>query len=222
VDLERRAIERTDFALVARGYDRGDVDDHLRAIADAVEELRRAGPEPPLASAAAARVQAIVEAAERSASELVEAARAEAERTTALAARQAGEERDRARREAVERARELERAAAEREAGSRARHLERAAAEPLERARTLREELDRVVGQLRATVEALEGALREGAAALTAEPHAAHRDRDERTPREGEEARDARPPEGHATSPAPAPTASRPARALASSRSTWR
>jgi hypothetical protein len=41
--LERQSIERNDFPAAPDGYDRAAVDSHLRAIADAVEELRQRG-----------------------------------------------------------------------------------------------------------------------------------------------------------------------------------
>lgn len=39
--LERQSIERSDFPTAPDGYDRAAVDNHLRAIADAVEQLQR-------------------------------------------------------------------------------------------------------------------------------------------------------------------------------------
>ena len=38
MELERRAIERTDFSAARRGHDPDEVDRHLREIAEAVEE----------------------------------------------------------------------------------------------------------------------------------------------------------------------------------------
>jgi DivIVA domain-containing protein len=42
VELDRHSIERKDFPAARRGYDPDEVDRHLREIADAVDELRRA------------------------------------------------------------------------------------------------------------------------------------------------------------------------------------
>jgi DivIVA domain-containing protein len=92
VELDRRSIERRDFATARRGYDQAAVDAHLREVADAVEELKgtRAGAAP-VSSSAAAKVQAVIAAAEHSAAELERAAREEAERITSQA-RGAGED----------------------------------------------------------------------------------------------------------------------------------
>src|SRR5204863_6445919 len=80
VELDRHAIERRDFKTALRGFDQEEVERHLRAIADAVDQLKRAQqPAPQTAGGVAAeRVQAIVEAAEASAREIEERARAEA------------------------------------------------------------------------------------------------------------------------------------------------
>ena len=87
MELERRDIERTDFPQARRGYDTGEVDRHLRAIAAAVEELKstRAQSAPSLAGAAAERVEAIVAAAEASARDIEERAQADAQATVANA-----------------------------------------------------------------------------------------------------------------------------------------
>ena len=78
MDLSRKSIEREDFPRAADGLDPEAVAEHLRAVADAVEELGRAG-----APSSGERVRAIVDAAERSAAELEAAARADAERIRA-------------------------------------------------------------------------------------------------------------------------------------------
>ena len=82
MDLSRKSIEREDFPRSGDGLDPEAVADHLRAVADAVEELRKAGPGAP---SSGERVRAIVDAAERSAAELEAAARADAERIRAQA-----------------------------------------------------------------------------------------------------------------------------------------
>lgn len=74
MDLERKKIQRRDFATARRGYDPQEVDAHLAEIADAIEQMRTTS----TAGAAAQRVQAIVEAAEKSAMEIEEAAQKEA------------------------------------------------------------------------------------------------------------------------------------------------
>src|SRR4051794_40789713 len=95
MDLDRRNIEKRDFSQARRGYDAGEVNRHLTAIADAVEQLRQAqaqGQQPTsLAGAAATRVEAIVAAAEASAREIEENARAEASATREQAERDAAE-----------------------------------------------------------------------------------------------------------------------------------
>jgi DivIVA domain-containing protein len=79
VALDRKTIMRDDFPSNRRGYDPAAVDAHLDRIADAVDDLRRRAAAPaPLSAQAGEHVQAIVEAAERSAQEIREAAQAEA------------------------------------------------------------------------------------------------------------------------------------------------
>jgi DivIVA domain-containing protein len=65
--MDRPSIQRSDFPTVRRGYDPDAVDQHLRRVADEVEGLRGGRP---VASAASARVQQIVEAAETTADQL--------------------------------------------------------------------------------------------------------------------------------------------------------
>jgi DivIVA domain-containing protein len=86
VPLDRRAIERRDFPARLRGYDRAAVDAHLRWIADELEA--RVGS---TADMAAEQVRAVLDAAERSAGEIVAGAEAEAQRVGSAAAR-AGDE----------------------------------------------------------------------------------------------------------------------------------
>jgi DivIVA domain-containing protein len=79
LELERRDIERHDFPQGRRGYAIEDVDRHLRAVADAVEQLKASTRQTStIAGAAAERVQAIVAAAEASAREIEERADAQA------------------------------------------------------------------------------------------------------------------------------------------------
>src|SRR5215218_2265164 len=86
VSLDRRAIEKRDFPARLRGYDRAAVDAHLRWIADELEA--RVGS---TADMAADQVRAVLDAAERSAGEIVAGAEAEAQRVGSAAAR-AGDE----------------------------------------------------------------------------------------------------------------------------------
>jgi DivIVA domain-containing protein len=74
VELDRKSVEKQDFSASRRGYDPVEVDAHLSAIADAVEELKRAS----TAGTAAERVKGIIEAAEQSAAEIESAAREKA------------------------------------------------------------------------------------------------------------------------------------------------
>ena len=59
MELDRHFIERNDFSAARRGYDPDEVDRHLREIADAVTELKRAQRRSPssLAASAAADVE---------------------------------------------------------------------------------------------------------------------------------------------------------------------
>jgi hypothetical protein len=79
VELDRQSIARRDFPLARRGYEPGAVDRHLAAIADGVDALhRRPGPGGALAAQTNERVRAIIDAAERSASDIRDAATADA------------------------------------------------------------------------------------------------------------------------------------------------
>ncbi len=90
VQLDRQSIERSDFPLVRRGYDPAAVGAHLRALAAAAQELTQraasAGAEPSLGSAAATRVQGILEAAQTTAAEIEREAQRDAQRTREEAA----------------------------------------------------------------------------------------------------------------------------------------
>jgi len=110
MDLERRSIERDDFARARRGYDPEQVQLHLKEIADRVQELQEGRSAVPVADSAAAQVRSIVEAAERIAAELQSKARKEADRIRAEAAdiraeadSEAADARERATGEAAER-----------------------------------------------------------------------------------------------------------------------
>jgi DivIVA domain-containing protein len=88
--MDRESIERSDFPLVRRGYDPAAVDAHLRVVAGAAQELSQraasTGAEPSLGSAAATRVQGILEAAQTTAAEIEREAQHDAQRTREEAA----------------------------------------------------------------------------------------------------------------------------------------
>jgi DivIVA domain-containing protein len=67
--VDRDRIERTDFPTGRRGYDPAAVDEHLRRVADEFD-ARVHAPPVSLSSGASEQVRLILEAAERSASEL--------------------------------------------------------------------------------------------------------------------------------------------------------
>jgi hypothetical protein len=85
LQLDRQSIERSDFPLVRRGYDTAAVGAHLRAVAEAAQELSQrvasVSAEPSLGSAAATRVQGILEAAQTTAAEIEREAQHDAQRT---------------------------------------------------------------------------------------------------------------------------------------------
>lgn len=90
--LERRDIERTDFASVRRGYDPAEVDEHLTAIADSAEQaIKEASTDNSAAGAASRGVKKILEAAEKLAADIETKAREEGEKIEA-AARADGEQ----------------------------------------------------------------------------------------------------------------------------------
>jgi DivIVA domain-containing protein len=81
VDFDREAIERRDFPIARRGYSPSAVDAHLRAVADEIEELRRAALAAggdSLGATAATQVRSILEAAEGAAADIRNRARANA------------------------------------------------------------------------------------------------------------------------------------------------
>jgi DivIVA domain-containing protein len=69
VAIDRSSIQRSDFPTVRRGYDPAAVDRHLSEVADQVESTRRSAGQP-VAAAASAQVQRIIEAAESTAEQL--------------------------------------------------------------------------------------------------------------------------------------------------------
>ena len=96
--LDRQSIEKRDFPIGRRGYEPAAVDQHLASVAEEVDSLRRTASRAQrgesLASAASAQVQAIVEAAEKTAAEIERQADAEARRIVREAEQDAGKTRD--------------------------------------------------------------------------------------------------------------------------------
>ena len=79
--VDRDAIERRDFPVGRRGYDQAAVEEHLRHVADEMDELREraaARRGEGLSAGASDRVREILEAAEHTAGEIREAASREA------------------------------------------------------------------------------------------------------------------------------------------------
>jgi hypothetical protein len=78
VALDRQSIARRDFPTARRGYEARAVDEHLAAIAEEVDELRRrAGPGAVLATQTSEQVRHILEAADASADGIRRGAQAE-------------------------------------------------------------------------------------------------------------------------------------------------
>jgi DivIVA domain-containing protein len=67
--VDRKEIQRTDFPTGRRGYDPAAVDEHLRRVADQFE-ARTHPPAPTLSAATSEQVRQILQAAERSVSEM--------------------------------------------------------------------------------------------------------------------------------------------------------
>jgi hypothetical protein len=82
VALDREAIERRDFPLVASGYEPAAVDAHLRALA---AELERLGRPADAAHSAGSQIQSVLDAAQHAAAEIEDAARQRAEQAGAHA-----------------------------------------------------------------------------------------------------------------------------------------
>jgi DivIVA domain-containing protein len=98
VALERQSIEKKDFPIGRRGYDPEAVDQHLSALADEIDELKRSARRrsETLASSASEQVRAIVEAAETSAADIQRQAEEEAQEIRAEAADEARSTREQA------------------------------------------------------------------------------------------------------------------------------
>lgn len=156
VALERQTIEKRDFPIGRRGYDPDAVDAHLRAIADEIEhtEHSSSGANEPIASVISEQVRAIVEAAERGASEIQGRAETETKNAHAEATRAAKRERQQATRDA-KRTRE--------EAAAQAREflegVSKATAQMLERLEAMESELGAVTDAVRSGAQRLSGEL---------------------------------------------------------------
>ena len=169
MELDRNAIERSDFAQARRGYDPDEVDAHLAQVAAAFEQLK-ARPTPAaatMAGAAADQVRTIVEAAERTAHEIQAGAQTEADRAMADAKRQADEDRASARTEAEE-SRERAETAAEGHVTS----VRDATAELRARAESMQSDLNGMVEKLRESIDAIVDSARSNASSLENELHA--------------------------------------------------
>ena len=157
--MDDQPIERSDFRTVRRGYDPVEVDAHLRQVGAEVRRLREAYERSQtLSGAAAGRVQAILEAAERSATELEETRSDEARRILEDAEARA--------RELVERA--------EVEAAGHLERVEEAAVRIMERVNAAEGELTRVLEGLRDNGGALVDDLRSGAESIQTHVAAIH------------------------------------------------
>jgi DivIVA domain-containing protein len=155
VELDRHYIERNDFSAARRGYDPEEVDRHLREIAESVQELKRQAKRGPtsMAAQAAEQVRGIVEAAERSAAEITDGAESEARRIVE---------------EANDRARDT-REKADRDALDRVQAAEDATQSVLDRANSVKSEIDRMLDDARAAADTLAGNLRGSASSLQGE-----------------------------------------------------
>jgi DivIVA domain-containing protein len=102
VALDRQSIEKKDFPIGRRGYDPDAVDEHLRALAEEIEELKRSARRrsESLAAAASEQVRSIVEAAETTAADIQRQAEDEAREIRAEASTEAESTREHATAEA--------------------------------------------------------------------------------------------------------------------------
>ena len=155
MELDRQYIERNDFSAVRRGYDPEEVDRHLGEIAEAVQTLKRDAKRSPATMAAQAgeQVRGIVEAAERSASEITEGADEEARRITDEASSRARDTREKADRDALD----------------RVQAAEESTQAILDRANTVKSEIDRMLDDARAAADTLASTLGASASSLQSE-----------------------------------------------------
>jgi DivIVA domain-containing protein len=135
--LDRQSIEKRDFPIGRRGYDPDAVDEHLAALADEVDSLRRGSGRQrgdTLAVAASEQVRMIVEAAEQSAADIEREAELEARRVRQDSREQA----EKVRNEAAAQARE---------------HVQRVS----EACGTMLERIDTMENEIRGLLESLRG-----------------------------------------------------------------
>lgn len=152
--MDGQVIERSDFRTVRRGYDPVEVDAHLRQVGAEVRRLRETYERSQtLSGAAAGRVQAILEAAERSATEIEESRTEEARRIIG---------------DAEARARELLEQA-EAEAAGHLERVEEATVRILERTSAAEGQLARVLETLRDNGGALVEDVMAGAESIRAD-----------------------------------------------------
>jgi DivIVA domain-containing protein len=165
MELEREFIEGKTFESARRGYDRDEVDRHLHEVAVAVAQFKeqaRVNNES-LGGAAASQVRSVLEAAEKSASELREEAEREANETRDTARREAARTTD----SAAERARQIYETA-EGQVAERLQSVQDETSRMLERAGSVEQEIGRLIEGLSEAVSLMEN-LRDGARSLKGE-----------------------------------------------------
>ena len=165
MELDRNAIERSDFAQARRGYDPDEVDTHLAEVAAAFEQLTaKPYSSAAMAGAAADQVRTIVEAAQHGANEIESGAQTEAARMIAEAKREAAEERAQARTDAAQ-----ARDRAETDAKAHVASVMDATAELRSRAETVQADLNGMVGKLYESIDAIADSARANADSLESE-----------------------------------------------------
>jgi DivIVA domain-containing protein len=187
--MDRQEIARTDFTTTRRGYAREEVDQHLQAVAAEVarleEDRARSGT---LAGSTADRVREVIEAAERSASDIQSKAEQEAARSTERNEAQARAARESAEAELAEHVKRVEE--------TLERTLERSTSleSEFERtAETLLAGMGRLVSDLRGSVKSIHAQLDDVRTSLPGEPVAAEASQEGEAPgREAQKAAETR------------------------------
>ena len=95
--LDRQSIEKNDFPVGSHGYDPQAVNEHLRSLADQIDDFKKLSRRraEKMASSASEQVRAIIEAAESSAAEIQRLAEAEAQEIREEARQEADTTRER-------------------------------------------------------------------------------------------------------------------------------
>jgi len=175
LELDRNAIERSDFAQARRGYDPDEVDTHLAEVAAAFEQLTaKPYSSAAMAGAAADQVRTIVEAAQHGANEIESGAQTEAARMIAEAKREADEERAQARTDAAQARDRAEtdakaHVASVMDAKAHVASVMDATAELRSRAETVQADLNGMVGKLYESIDAIADSARANADSLESE-----------------------------------------------------